>query len=269
MRLLLPGFVSMCACWMAPANAMSGAMALELAQPGYDARESVQGFVLNHERGRLDAVALSVEVAGGSGAWTLRGSSARGTVHYGGLSQLGVPLSTTTRLQVDAAELGWSPPWSMRIAEFELQPRLGVSSRHIDRAVQASAQSTRLTEKLDASQVHVAMVARRPLGMGWRLHVEAELARPFRQRLHVDTFGFYDDFTMRPHARNAVRFAAGVEWEHGAHWGLALQVEQLQLKFGTDGPRDVSRDGAVVGSANYPGSVQHLAGAQLRIRYRF
>jgi hypothetical protein len=48
-----------------------------------------------------------------------------------------------------------------------------------------------------------------------------------------------------------------------------LQLEHEQLQFGTDGPREVKRDGSVVGSANYPGSVQHLAGARLCIRYRF
>jgi hypothetical protein len=251
------------------AQAASVVAALELGQPHYAARESVGGFVLNRERGTVDALALSLELGGGAGTWTLRGSVARGTVRYGGLSQLGIPLSTTTNLLIDTAELTWAPPWSAQIARLGLQPRIGVSSRLIDRAVQASAQSTRLTEKLDAAQLHVALMASYPLGMQWKLRAEADLARAVRQRLHVDTFGFYDKFTMIPHARNEVRFAAGIEWEAGAHWGMALQFERQQLRFGNDGPRDVSRDGVVVGSANYPGSGQHLSGARLRIRYRF
>jgi hypothetical protein len=268
MRLLGAALFASCA-FAGVARASQVAIALELAQPHYAARESLNGFVLNHEQGGVGAAALSVEWGGGSGTWTLRQSMARGTVRYGGISQLGIPLSTTTQLEVDATEVRWSPPRSAHIARLTLQPRIGVSWRLIDRAVQASPRSTRLTEKLDATQLLVALMASYPLGMQWTLRAEAEAAKAVRQRLHVDTFGFYDKFTMSPHARYEVRFAAGIEWESGEHWGLAAGFERQQLRLGTDGPRDVSRDGEVVGSANYPGSEQHLSGARLRIRYRF
>lgn len=270
MRVFLQGFVVAASIGSAAAHAMSATVAMEFARPGYDARETAPGgFVLNHEHGRLGDAALSLQLEGDTGAWTVLGSSARGTVRYRGFSQLGVPLSTSTKLQLDAAELRWSPPWSVRVAGFLVQPRAGLSSRRIDRAVQASAQSTPLTETLDATRLHVAMVVTHPLGERWQLQAEADYARPLRQRLSVETAGVYDDFTMHPHAGHALDFAFGVEWQLAMHWTLGLRLEHQQLAFGTDGPVDVRREGVIVGSANYPGSRQHLGGAKLRVGYRF
>lgn len=253
-----------------PTHAAEVTAAFDLTWRDYDARETTtSGFVLNREQGDLPGVALALGLGGPLGHWTLQVAHEQGDVVYRGLTQLGLPVRTTTRLDVKRLLLGWSPQWELKLGPVALMPHAGLSWQRIDRAIQANAMASALTEKLDATAARLGLMARLPLAGIWSLQAEGQVSRPLHQSLHVNTFGFYDSFTLRPGARTADRLALGVVWRAAEHWQGGLWVSREHWRFGESVAREIFRDGEAVGSANYPGSRQRLDGLALRVAYTF
>jgi hypothetical protein len=254
--------------WALPAHSMSVSGSLEISWRDYDARETApNGFLLNHEQGDLPGIAVTLAADGPLGRWALHAAHEGGDVAYRGVSQFGLPVRTTTLLDVNRLAVRWAPAWAPRFGSVRLQPELQLTRQRIGRAIRPSQSSTALTEKLDALFIHGGLSVLLPLSDRWSLRVDGELNRSLALRLHVDTFGFYDDLVLRPAAHAAGRFGVAVSWQPAPDLRAAICVGREYWRFGASGSREVARDGVVVGSANYPGSHQRLDGISLRIEY--
>jgi hypothetical protein len=214
-------------------------------------------------------VALTLAADGIAGRWSVQVAHDKGDVAYRGLTQLALPVRTTTALDVKRAALRWTPSWEPGLGRVTFALHAELSYQLIVRAIRASPLSLPLTEKLDATSLRGGILATLPLNQAWRLQTEGQLSRPLAQHLKVNSFGFYDEFTLRPGAQTSRRIALGLVWQPATHWQGGLWASREYWRFGNSDNRDVTRDGTVVGSASYPGSRQRLDGLGLRITHLF
>ena len=253
-----------------PAVAISPVASVEIAHREYDSRERApDGADLNRERGGLHGLALGLSVDSASGRWSVQAAHAQGDVGYTGVSQTGVPLRTVTDLRVQRLELFWAPAWQFQHGDVSLGGHAGFAHQRLHRAIRASEVSGPLTETLDATWLQGGMLVEVPLAGSWWLQAEARLAWPLRLDLDVESFGVYDDFSLRPRRRLSNRMAAGVLWQATPRLRTGLWLTHEHWRFGRSGERPLHQDGAMVGTASYPGSRQLLAGVSLRLEYQF
>lgn len=203
--------------------------------------------------------------AGAGGRWVLRAAQEQGELSYDGFSQLGIPIFTTTGLRVRSLALRWSPRGRFEAGSVAIGGGAEAAHQRIDRAIQPGPQSQALNEILDASWIRGLLAVEWPAHGAWALHARARLAWPIARRLHVDTFGTYDAFALEPRARLSGDAGVGIEWRPATALRAGLWVTHETWRFGRSSTRDVTRDGAVVGTASYPGSRQRLRGVALRV----
>lgn len=256
------------ACNAGKVHAAQTSAGLEATWRDYDARETAPGgFVLNQESGKLPGFAVTLATRGNLSQLALRAAHEEDDIRYVGVTQLGVPVQTTTNLTNQNIALRWTAPRGLKLGRVEVRPHAEIARQRMRRAIRATALALPLTEILKATSLQAGLEVGLPLREDWELKIDMHLARPLQQELLVDTFGFYDKFSLRPHHATSGALAAGVEWQMAAKWRGGLWVSHERLRFGSSGARDVSRDGEVVGSSNYPGSHHEFTGLALRVEY--
>lgn len=231
----------------------------------YDSVERLGGMaVLNRETGSLRGAVLAARAEGGPLAFGLRVERLAGTVAYEGRTQIGLPLSTETRLVRRSAEITLAPadPWPL----FGLQwrPALGWQGLRVHRAIQPSAVSTALTETLRRHALGLSMQAAATAGrLAWT--AEAGGAWPVSQRLAVDSFGVLDRFALQPEGGDRLTLRLAVAWALGGGWRLQAEGGRERDRVGASPAALVTRGGVPAAISLYPGSRQWSGRAGLAI----
>ncbi len=253
-----------------PALADNPGLAFEWRARNYVSSETTPGgFPLNREQGRLEGIALEFAASAAGGRWALRAAQEQGELSYDGFSQFGIPLSTTTDLRVRSLALRWSPGQRFHAGPVAIDGGLEVAQQRIDRAIRPGPQSQALTEILDSTWTRGLLAIEWQLHGAWSLQARVSLAWPIARRLEVDSFGTYDTFALRPRARLAEYAGLGIEWRHATALRAGLWAIHEKWRFGRSATREVTRDGAAVGTASYPGSRPRLRGLALRLETWF
>lgn len=196
-----------------PVCALSAAASIELSRHEYHSSESTAGgSILNQEEGWLSGIAIGMGTDGARGRWTLQAGYERGEPGYRGVSQAGASLNSTTELQVRRLGLRWAPPWQARVLAVTLDGYAELTHQRIDRAIQPTAQSLALRERMDTTWLRGGAMLHAPFAQAWSVQAHAQLAWPLAQRLGVDTSGIYDPFTLTPQRRMSNQPAAATSW---------------------------------------------------------
>jgi hypothetical protein len=243
---------------------------LHAGQARYEATETAPGgFVLNRDSGVLrgGSVALTQPLAAD---WRLRLllQSLHGSLRYDGLTQLGLPLTTSTGLRLQRAELAlaaaaWAVPGG-----FELVPALALGEQRIERAIAATPASLPTTETMHSRFIAIDAAMRRSFGSA-ALQLALRAAVPLRQRLDIDTFGVYDSYSLQPQRQGSTRLTLRGEWAFAPGWTLAAEAGSETLKFGNADGRLVTAGGQPAAISSYPGSRQRLRSTAVAVTAAF
>jgi hypothetical protein len=251
---------------LAATTTTAGALEWSLAprSSAYDAREYLgdRQFLLNREQGRLVGATVAVSGQPDDGVKaTLQAERLSGLVAYQGLSQVGLPIATHTRLGLQRIELGLGPATGWAIGPGRLQGHAALAMQRLDRRIRASSLSLPLREILSSQEVVFGaafevptMAAALPLGLVARLSA----SMPFDQTLVVDSHGQFDRARLAPAPRTT--WAAGLEavWRPAVGWRAGLGVSTRWLRVGPAPAQGLTREGLPVGTISYPGSRQTI-----------
>ncbi|HZY17015.1 MAG TPA: hypothetical protein VFE82_00955 [Ramlibacter sp.] len=187
---------------------------------------SVAGGTLLTERGPMPGAQLRAQRAlPGGGAIAASLLFAGGDLDYDGRTQLGQPLSTTTRQAEAAAELLWRPhaprPWG----EAWLTAGWLGNRRLILGTPTAGGLDETSSALLAGLRWHSPDVAP---AAGWRAHAEADVRVSVLHRLHVDYHGLYDRSSFegarkRQVALRLVAMPSASPWSIGLEWARLSQ----------------------------------------------
>ena len=247
---------------IAPARAGPG-LSLEATHGHYESIERLgDGTVANTESGRLE---------GGRAHFWWHTSPWRigmalghqeGRIKYLGLSQIGLPIRTNTRIKIDeAAVTGQWTVVSDTSVSVKLNAALGL--RRIDRSIAASLRSTPLTEVMHWRFVQFGAQAHRDLGSGWFVGANILVEQGVGARLAIDFHGFADPVTVSPGSGRGHTIGMELGRVVGPGTTLRLQANSSRQRYGSSAWRDYTRGGLVAGQVRYPGSVQRLDSVRL------
>jgi hypothetical protein len=228
----------------------------------YDAFEPGPGGqgVYNREQGRLQGGGAALRWQAGTWALEARVARREGTLVYEGLTQLGLPLLSSTRLRWDevALQLHRGGSWGPAGTRWALQG--GFEGLVLQRAIQPTPLTGALTETLRRHGPAAGLRLEQPvplpaLGL-WSLAAGWHWSRPWRQTLDVDAHGVFDPLRLAPaHGTNRA-WQLALRWTPAPGWTLALQGTRQRLEVGGAGLQPVWHNGALLGAVSYPGSQQ-------------
>lgn len=252
-----------------PAFSRPPGVDLLLTSRDYDAREVEDGALLNRERGRLEGLGFSVAVDGWRGRWSLQAAHESGMMSYAGLDQLGAPVVTVTDLGADSVALRWTPDWRPAYRMVTLDSHFELAHQIIERDIQRGPLSRPLSEHMQSVWLRAGSTLRMPLSGDWSMELDGQLAWPLQQQLHVDSFGVYDDFVLKPQARASLQAGFAISWQATGDLRLLLRATHERWQFGASAEKQISKQGTVVAVAEYPGSRQRMNGFSLQVRRTF
>ena len=244
-------------------------LSFAMGEARYQAREiSSSGGTLNTEQGRLPT--LTVAGKWQHGPWSAEASHllARQDLAYQGYTQIGIPLSTTTRLALGNTALRAGYVW--RVSEHDRLTLLGgVEHLQIDRQIQPALGALPLHETLNLLRcaAGVQWMHGGDLGFNWTAGVD--LLRSVRSRLKVDTYGLFDPITLRPGAGNDWRahVQAAYRWQGGLT--MTVRASKESIRPGASSREVWTLNGVPAVSVSYPGSKQSLTGLHAGLTWRF
>jgi hypothetical protein len=274
-RLLIPGVLALVLCTAVHAQRLSlQARPLWMA---YDAREYLpNGGLFNRDDGRLQGIELqaSVPVATPMGELRLHASHRRadGDVLYLGLSQGGLPLITSSRLQLQRSEFGAERAMSLGSAA---QLKLGAlaQTQRLDRYIQPGL-NLPLQELLREGALGLAIGAEvSPRHLFAHPLIPATLSlshtrfRTLNSALDVNAFGVQDAITLGLGRSSAHRSQLEMGWPLvqgvSMHWRRSL--ERNQPTASATVPWTVN--GVPNGTVRYPGAAIRIQETAAGLRF--
>lgn len=249
-------------------TAVAPAVELAAVQAGYTGTErNAAGGLFNQEHGRLHG--LQARAGAGHGPWRLgvEAAALRGTPGYAGLTQAGLPLATRT-------QLGWYEASARLDRGFDVAPGLqfaaglGLQWRLIDRAIQPTASSGALTERLDLRGWHAHLAAQWQAAPAWHLSGWWRAERFTTAHLDVDAHGTFDPFGLSPADGRGRVWGLQATWQAEPAWAVNAGWSATHLRVGASAPRVVTQGGLPAGLASYPGSTQWLRAWHLGVVWR-
>jgi hypothetical protein len=237
---------------------------------------SSSGFITNQENGKLPTVAAALGWQGERWFAQARYAIARNDVDYQGYTQLFLPLTTTSKL--DIRQLNVQGGYEVRVADnTAAQWRVGLDRLHIDRLIQPAFGSLPLQEVMTSDRVSLGVGLRHiwpDVGLGGRkqpLSVQANVdaLRSFRQDLDVGTFSLYDNVRLQPARGTDWRWQLAAQWQVLPQLELGLGYVQERFAPGVSPVGIFQRNGTPVTGVRYPGSQQQFQTVDVSLRYRF
>jgi hypothetical protein len=230
------------------------------------------GGLLNREDGTLPVLRIGLEAEKEKKAIAFEYWQSEGLVPYFGMTQVGFPLFTFTRLDIRGIQLRAQKSFNWN-ATSSYAMSLGISNTQVDRSILPSFGSLPLREKLDSTQAVIGTsaqlrlfeVMQRPLS----LSAEVNLLPTLRNRLSVDSFGLYDPITLKP-ARN-VDWNAKVKLGYQpSQWiGIWLTLQRQSLTPGSTDYQIWTKNGVPSALVRYPSSQQFLNQMMMGCSFHF
>lgn len=271
----LPGLAQVSS---ASLDAQTGvSLALSRGSMTYQSIErSSSGFITNQENGKLPTVAAALRWQGEQWFAQARYAIARHDVDYQGYTQLLIPLTTTSKL--DIRQLNVQGGYEVRVANHTAaQWRVGLERLHIDRLIQPALGSLPLQEVMTSDRLMLGMGLRHTwpdVGFGGRrqpvsVQANVDALRSFRQDLDVGTFGLYDNVRLQPARGTDWRWQLAAQWQVLPQLEIGLGYVQERFAPGVSPVGIFQRNGTPVTGVRYPGSQQQLQTVDVSLRYRF
>jgi hypothetical protein len=219
------------------------------------------GGLLNREDGTLPVLRMGVEAMLEEKSVSFDFWQSEGLVPYFGMTQVGYPLITFTRLDIRGVQLRAQKSFNWN-ATSSYGVSLGVSNTQVDRSILPSFGSLPLREKLDSTQAVMGTSAQMQL-FQLRQHplsfsAEINLLPALRNRLLVDSFGLYDPITLKPALNVDWNAKAKLSYRPSPWFGLWLTLQRQSLTPGATGYQTWNKGGVPSVSVRYPGSQQFL-----------
>jgi|GEM_PF-2253338 len=235
----------------------------------YASSERLGQLVLNRERGDLVGAHVQLGMSSGAGTLAIDLQQAGGGLDYNGLTQLGLPLNTQTRLRMERVGLAASPAWPrMPLADGLLTAQLGLQQLRIDRRIEPTARSAGLREQLRLDLIAVGLRWRQPLAAQTRIQLDLGWLQPVDARLRVDTGGVIDGYTLRPRHRGWPTADAALHCALGGGLSASIGLRLEQPRIGSSPPLAITRLGRPAGISSYPGSRQRWHGLALGLTWQ-
>jgi hypothetical protein len=259
----LAGWLALAACAPLPVSAQSnGGAAVPVVLEAQvllmhvRSEERQADVLLNRETGRLGGGRLRAGVDTAAGRVGLTLVQADGVLDYRGRTQLGLPLTTRTRLGLQRAALQAQPALQWPLAGGMLAAEVGIERIELDRQIEATGRSGSLRERLQLDlvlagldwQVALPRAAVASLALQWR--------QPWSSRLVVDSAGALDTFSLAPRHQGWPALQAALRWPLGPGLSLHLALQHEALRAGPSPSQLVTLQGRPAGVSAYPGSRQ-------------
>jgi hypothetical protein len=242
---------------------------IELKVASYRAEETLPGgFVFNREEGTLPGLTLAVGQSVSNWAYSLGFDYYGGSVGYEGFTQVGLPLTTRTDLDIGRlrAEVGPGTDWPLGVGSLDL--RVGLSYAWIRRGIQPARASLALTETMRWTDVHANLNWRIADGP-WAFSAGATVAWPIAIELEVASGGVFDNYALKPGRELQGGWRVAVQRELPSWGRLELAVADEILRFGASEAVVITRAGVPAAISSYPGSKQSLLNLSVGWQLRF
>jgi hypothetical protein len=244
----------------------------------YAATEQQNGQLFNQERGPLFGTTLSSDVNIAEQPFKFAVSNQRGTVDYFGLTQIGFPVSSRTRLNVDAIELRLPPllTWGKSHASdgptrasfpFSVFPL--IYARRINRDIQSTPLASGLNEKLTQMGLGATLSYSVLHDEHLQLTLELSAQFPIQSRLNVRFAKFFDPAVTRPSSRPEYAIAIAAKMPLTENISAIAELKHHAYRPGPSASVPLQSGGVNAGSLNYPGSKQQTSGLSLGLSVRF
>jgi hypothetical protein len=254
--------------WCVPAPP-SFQWAAQASEAHYRAAETTSGSTLDREQGELRGGQLEIKgEAGWTSGWAEVDSMA-GKPAYQGQTQIGIPLSTQTRLSLTDIRFAAGPAAISLSAGDRVWLQVGMQQVRIGRNILATPQTGALEETLQSrswlvrSEWQHAFAGHPAL----RLDGSAHYASPQSQSLQVNTFGVFDPLVLHPASGHEWAVDGGFSYEFPAGWRLRWGASYTQMRFGSSAAQLATRGGIPAAVASYPGSQQSVARIGLTVSH--
>lgn len=248
----------------ATAQAQSGAWAVgvDVETLRYQSTEySAAGVRLNSESGRLPSVRLSGRWSFGDWFAEAGATVARNDVAYDGFTQLGLPLQTTTQLQLSQWGARAGRIWQVR-DDARLSLSGGLEQLHLDRNILAGVGSLPLQETLNTTHAVVGMQWAQRLGeisdTAATVTVALDWMPALKTRIAVNSFGLFDPITLKPGLSQDLRLSLRLDKPLTQRLGGWIGARHQRYRPGETGTEVWTKNGVAAATVRYPGSEQSL-----------
>ncbi|MEY2952443.1 MAG: hypothetical protein RLZZ401_530 [Pseudomonadota bacterium] len=243
----------------------------ELGKFRYRASEtSTAGHTLNREAGSLPLLRLTGRWQNQAWFADVSHGVARGEVVYEGITQIGIPLTTTSRLALSQSRARVGYLWQVSEG-LEWQWSGGVERLQVDRNILPALLSLPLREVLTVSRAVVGVDGRYQPATLPRLSVSGGVALlpGLGSRLAVDSFGLYDPISLTPARHTDWRLHMTTAWQLAPNQSLTLTLQREDLRPGSSTTEIWTRNGTPAAGVRYPGSAQSLTSLSMGLAWAF
>lgn len=254
-----------CTVWLGAAGTALAQIDVDLAavRARYDSIERfASGATANTEFGTLVGARGTMWWNAGPWGVGLGLSHLVGDIRYRGRTQIGFPIRTTTRLELQ--EVAVAGRWRLTDADFPgVTITAAAGMRRIDRRIAASVFSTPLSEVLRWRFAQAGLRMSWSFGSGWIAGAEARVEQGTGARLDVDFHGVADPLQLTPGRGRGTRVAIEIGKYIAPGVALRLRASHSRQRYGASAWESYLRNGQPAGQARYPGSTQRLDEIQL------
>jgi hypothetical protein len=236
----------------------------EVASYASNERRS-SGAFFDRDSGLLGGPSLSAAASFASLRLEMAATDLAGEVDYLGQTQLGLPIAGRSRLR--ETELGVGA--TLRLGGTPFFVGVTLEDRHIERRIASTPLTQELHETLDLLQVGPQWGVRWEWPFGLRLALRGALRFGVRSEFDVDFGGGFAEGRLLLPSGDAERAALEAGYAFTPHVGVDAEAGCDTLRPSRSATARLVQNGAVVGSYQYPGSVQTSSWVRAGLRIRF
>ncbi|MEJ2793931.1 hypothetical protein WAE56_10965 [Iodobacter sp. LRB] len=225
----------------------------------YQAEEHNQiGTVINQESGHLPQFEISMQAKEAPWLIKIDYSRAEGDVNYQGYTQMGIPLTTRTELNIESWQALLGYQWQVADQQ-QITLGAGLNGLQIDRHILPALGSLPLNETLNSQRFVLS------LSWQWQmdalpvaLNTQLDILPQHQNRLTVDTQGLYDTIELDTDQHTDWRWALDAEWRCTPNARLGIGLAYQSYQPGSSQQGILKRNGLAAATVRYPGSDQRL-----------
>jgi hypothetical protein len=252
--------------------AFAAELGIAASSQNYTATESLNGQFFNRDSGSLSGAALSVKWGNTEQPFNLTLSDHQGALKYFGLNQIGLPVSSFTKLNVYSAELRLPPviSWTEQSsdqAQISVLPL--IYTRTINRDIQSTPLASGLNEKLTQTGLGLTLLYDVLRVEKIQLSLSLTAQYPIQSRLNARFEKRFDPAVTSPSARPEYLVALTSKLLLVKNVSIVAQLKHHEYRPGQSKGVPLLVDGMNAGSLIYPGSKQRTTGLSVGLNFGF